>query len=219
VAFFPAGMQPACYRCNKCLLRMHCESITVAAGLRLTHFGCIPVMYVASTSGQGVKAVSKTKWLSSRLANLLLISTLVPVELSSIRAIAQSAIDDVHINPPSTSHVLARTGKMELALNTAVIPPIKVDVDLVLVPVTITDPQERLILGLREKNFEVFEGKSRQEIRHFSAEDAPVSLGVIFDMSGSMNTKIDRAREAGAGHAWRSERFGAVSGTAANPAW
>jgi Ca-activated chloride channel family protein len=109
---------------------------------------------------------------------------------------AQSAIDDVHINPPSTPHVLARAGKMELALNTAVIPPIKVDVDLVLVPVTITDPQERLILGLREKNFEVFEGKSRQEIRHFSAEDAPVSLGVIFDMSGSMNTKIDRAREA-----------------------
>jgi len=84
---------------------------------------------------------------------------------------------------------------MELALNTHTT-PIKVDVDLVLVPVTITDPQERLVTGLREKNFEVFEGKSRQEIRHFSSEDAPVSLGVIFDVSGSMNTKIDRAREA-----------------------
>jgi len=84
---------------------------------------------------------------------------------------------------------------MELALNTHTA-PIKVDVDLVLVPVTITDPQERLVTGLRERNFQVFEGKNRQEIRHFSSEDAPVSLGVIFDMSGSMNTKIDRAREA-----------------------
>jgi Ca-activated chloride channel family protein len=34
------------------------------------------------------------------------------------------------------------------------------------------------------------------EIRHFSSEDAPVSIGVIFDMSGSMVSKIDRAREA-----------------------
>lgn len=73
---------------------------------------------------------------------------------------------------------------------------IKVDVDLVLVPVTISDTQERLYVGLRQKNFEVFEGKNRQEIRHFSIEDSPISLGVIFDMSGSMNAKIDRAREA-----------------------
>lgn len=84
---------------------------------------------------------------------------------------------------------------MDAALNTHT-SPIKVDVDLVLVPVTITDSQERLVVGLDRKNFEVFEGKNRQEIRHFSMEDAPVSLGVIFDMSGSMNSKIQRAREA-----------------------
>ena len=67
--------------------------------------------------------------------------------------------------------------------------PLKVDVDLVLVPVTITDPLNRLVTGLDKDNFTVFEGKDQQEIKHFSSEDAPVSLGVIFDMSGSMNDK------------------------------
>src|SRR5205823_3958149 len=74
--------------------------------------------------------------------------------------------------------------------------PIKKDVDLVLVPVTITDPMNRLVTGLDQQNFAVYEGKDAQEIRHFSSEDAPVSLGVIFDMSGSMSSKIERAREA-----------------------
>jgi Ca-activated chloride channel family protein len=74
--------------------------------------------------------------------------------------------------------------------------PLKVDVDLVLVPVTITDPMNRLVTGLDRDNFALFEGKDQQEIKHFSSEDAPVSLGVIFDMSGSMSSKIERAREA-----------------------
>src|SRR5207248_8193360 len=47
-----------------------------------------------------------------------------------------------------------------------------------------------------KENFNVFEGKEAQEIKHFFSEDAPVSLGVIFDMSGSMSSKIERAREA-----------------------
>jgi Ca-activated chloride channel family protein len=72
----------------------------------------------------------------------------------------------------------------------------KVDVDLVLVPVTITDPMNRLVTGLDKDNFNLFEGKDQQDIKHFSSEDAPVSLGVIFDMSGSMASKIERAREA-----------------------
>ena len=68
--------------------------------------------------------------------------------------------------------------------------------NLVLVPVTITDPMNRLVTGLDKENFQLFEGKDAQEIRHFSSEDAPVSIGVIFDMSGSMVSKIERAREA-----------------------
>jgi Ca-activated chloride channel family protein len=74
--------------------------------------------------------------------------------------------------------------------------PIRVDVDLVLVPVTITDPMNRLVTGLEKENFVLMDNGERQAIQHFSSEDAPISLGVIFDMSGSMSNKIEKAREA-----------------------
>ena len=73
---------------------------------------------------------------------------------------------------------------------------IKVDVNLVLVSVSVVDPLNREVIGLNKENFEVFERKEKQVIRHFSGEDAPISLGVIFDVSGSMADKIDRARDA-----------------------
>ena len=73
---------------------------------------------------------------------------------------------------------------------------LKVDVELVLVPVTITDPLGRIVTGLGREHFAVYENKQQQDIRHLSSEDSPVSLGVIFDSSGSMSSKIDRAREA-----------------------
>jgi Ca-activated chloride channel homolog len=74
--------------------------------------------------------------------------------------------------------------------------PLRKDVDLVLVPVTITDPMNRLVTGLEKENFELTDNGRPQEIRHFSSEDAPISLGVIFDNSGSMADKIDKSREA-----------------------
>ena len=70
------------------------------------------------------------------------------------------------------------------------------DVDLVLVNVTVTDPMNRLVTGLEKDNFQLFEGTESQEIKHFSSEDTPISLGVIFDISGSMKSKIDKSREA-----------------------
>jgi Ca-activated chloride channel family protein len=108
---------------------------------------------------------------------------------------AQSNTDDVHVNP----RVEPLKPKVEQFVDPALrthTKPMKVSVDLVLVPVTITDPMNRLVTGLDKDNFSLYEGKEEQEIRHFSSEDAPVSLGVIFDMSGSMGSKIDRAREA-----------------------
>ena len=74
--------------------------------------------------------------------------------------------------------------------------PIKVAVELVLIPVTITDPLNRLVTGLDKENFSILEGKDPQEIKNFSSEDAPVSIGVIFDVSGSMSSKIEKSREA-----------------------
>jgi Ca-activated chloride channel family protein len=73
---------------------------------------------------------------------------------------------------------------------------IRSDVDLALVNVTVTDPFNRLVTGLDQDNFRVFEDNSEQEIITFSSEDVPISIGVIFDFSGSMANKIDKAREA-----------------------
>lgn len=104
-------------------------------------------------------------------------------------------VEDVHVAPRAKPAEIPKDQVVDAALQTHT-KPIKMDVDLVLVPVTITDPMNRLVTGLDKENFTVFEGKDQQEIRHFSSEDAPVSLGIIFDMSGSMSSKIDRARDA-----------------------
>jgi Ca-activated chloride channel family protein len=74
--------------------------------------------------------------------------------------------------------------------------PIQVDVNLVLVPVTVTDPMNRLVTGLEKDNFQLYDGSQAQLIRHFSSEDEPISLGVIFDLSGSMHDKIDKSKQA-----------------------
>jgi Ca-activated chloride channel family protein len=113
-------------------------------------------------------------------------------------AFGQTDVNDVHVtprevakpDPPKPDLVPSTTGL------TARVRPMKVDVDLVLVPVTITDPMNRLVTGLDKENFQLYEGNSTQEIRTFSSEDAPVSLGVIFDSSGSMASKMDRAKDA-----------------------
>jgi Ca-activated chloride channel family protein len=70
------------------------------------------------------------------------------------------------------------------------------DVDLALVNITVTDPYNRLVTGLDTDNFRVFEDSVEQELVTFSAEDVPISIGVIFDFSGSMANKVAKAREA-----------------------
>jgi Ca-activated chloride channel family protein len=72
----------------------------------------------------------------------------------------------------------------------------RVDVNLVLVPVTVTDPLNRLVTGLERQDFFVYENNALQKLKSFSAEDAPVSIGIIFDLSGSMTDKINRARNS-----------------------
>ncbi len=73
---------------------------------------------------------------------------------------------------------------------------IRVDVNLVLVPLTVTDPLNRLVTGLDKENFFLFENNNQQTIKTFSSEDAPVSIGVIMDLSGSMANKVIRSRES-----------------------
>ena len=73
---------------------------------------------------------------------------------------------------------------------------IQVEVNVALVNVTVTDPFDRLVTGLEKENFRVFEDGVEQEVVSFSSEDVPISIGVVFDMSGSMSDKVDKARQA-----------------------
>jgi len=68
--------------------------------------------------------------------------------------------------------------------------------DVVSLTVTVTDRSNRLVTGLDRFNFEVYEDKVKQEISFFTDEDDPVDLGIVFDVSGSMKGKLDRARDA-----------------------
>jgi len=73
---------------------------------------------------------------------------------------------------------------------------IQVNVNLVLVPVSVTDPKNRIVTGLEKENFFVSEDNVLQTIQSFSTDDAPVTIGIIFDLSGSMQSKFLRARKA-----------------------
>jgi VWFA-related protein len=73
---------------------------------------------------------------------------------------------------------------------------IRVDSTLVLIPVTVTDPMNRFVTGLEKENFKIFEDHKEQDLSQFSSEDAPLSVGVVFDCSGSMGSKLDKSRQA-----------------------
>ncbi|HEV8524150.1 MAG TPA: VWA domain-containing protein [Terriglobales bacterium] len=131
--------------------------------------------------------------MGKQVLRLLFVSA-VFVLCTILAAWAQGGDQDVHVLPRvKTPEKASQPSDPALRTHTK---PIQVEVDLVLVPVTITDPLNRLVTGLEKDNFEIYEEKVQQQIRHFSSEDVPITLGVIFDISGSMGNKIEKAREA-----------------------
>jgi Ca-activated chloride channel family protein len=122
---------------------------------------------------------------------------------------AQDPLNDVHVEPKppaATTPVTPADPKAQpatpaplegkKALSARPNERMRVDVNLVLVPVTVTDPLNRLVTGLERQDFFVYENNALQKLKSFSAEDAPVSIGIIFDLSGSMTDKINRARNS-----------------------
>jgi Ca-activated chloride channel homolog len=125
---------------------------------------------------------------SLQINGLLLFAVLVLVLPSS--AIAQSS-DDVHITPREKS--AASTGGSDLAVR---MKPLRVDVNLVLVPVTVTDVKNQSVTDLAKENFRLFEGEEEQKIQDFFAQDARISVGLLVDLSSSMGNKIDAVHQA-----------------------
>jgi Ca-activated chloride channel family protein len=142
----------------------------------------------------------KLKKLGSRLWLCVLAAALL-----AARAPAQDdPLNKVHVPPPAAAtpsgaepagaEAPAATGPDALKIHPGA--RIRMNVDLVLVPVTITDPMNRLVTGLDQPDFQLYENNSPQKITSFASEDAPVSIGIIFDLSGSMTSKLIRARES-----------------------
>lgn len=102
---------------------------------------------------------------------------------SQSRAEAQ----EVHIQPRTHLTGPATTGSAER---------LRVDSDLVLIPVVVTDQQDRSVTGLGREYFRLWDQKTEQTISHFTAEDTPVSIGLVFDCSRSMADKLTRSRAA-----------------------
>jgi len=75
-------------------------------------------------------------------------------------------------------------------------PDFRLESDLVLIPVSVTDSRNHAVTGLGREAFRVFEDKKEQTVVQFVREDAPLSVGIVFDSSESMTGKLDKSREA-----------------------
>ncbi len=130
---------------------------------------------------------------------------------AGLRGQTPEPLDQVHVQPPAPSATPAPAPKPgekaekplegPAALKARPNESIRVDVNLTLIPLTVTDPMNRLVTGLERNNFYLYEKgtvgpEQLQQIKTFSTEDAPVSLGIILDLSGSMTNKFNRSKQS-----------------------
>jgi Ca-activated chloride channel family protein len=85
---------------------------------------------------------------------------------------------------------------LALLLGVLMLGQVRIDVDQVLLHVSVTDMSSRYVTGLTQADFQLWEDKIEQEIQYFGTDDSPLSLGIIFDVSGSMGDKLEAARAA-----------------------
>ena len=150
-----------------------------------------------STNPQTLSAVASTRRITLRLSSLL---AFVAIFAAITFAQGTGDLTDVHITPRAKAEPANAVASPDVSTPSVGLKTtnrqFKVDVNLVLVPVTVTDPMNRLVTGLERENFILSEANLGQQIRSFSSEDAPLSLGVIFDLSGSMGNKLEKSKQA-----------------------
>lgn len=74
--------------------------------------------------------------------------------------------------------------------------PVRIGTNLVSLTVSVTDAYGRFVTGLSKDHFEIFDEKVKQQIEFFSDADAPISVGIVYDVSGSMKERINRSVRA-----------------------
>lgn len=109
-------------------------------------------------------------------------SALAVLALFSAFALSQTIPENAQTEPPDLQH--------------GEVPTFRAHTDLVLIPVTVTDNLNRFVLGLQKEDFQLFEDGVEQNVSLFSGEDAPLSVGLVFDKSGSMAYKLGSSRDA-----------------------
>lgn len=98
------------------------------------------------------------------------------------------------------AHALALPGQTRVAIEPRPVvpqhrrPDLRVDANLVLVPVSVVDSQNQPVAGLSASTFRVFDDGKEQSISRFAMEDMPISMGIVFDSSASMVTKVEYAK-------------------------
>jgi VWFA-related protein len=73
--------------------------------------------------------------------------------------------------------------------------------DLVALNVTVTDAAGRLVPGLEQTAFQVFEDGVAQTVTNFTRDPQPIALALLLDSSVSMESKLKTAQEAAIGFA------------------
>ena len=170
----------------------------------LSHFGVEKRGFLAGVSDHRNSFV-RPSWTAGPAVPIL-VSMVVALVLTVSAGAQDDPLNKVHVPPPSTPSGAPGAGAPAGAEPAPVTGPaatkarpgamIRMNVDMVLVPITVTDPMNRLVTGLEKEDFQIYENNGQQSIRSFASEDAPVSIGIIFDLSGSMTSKLIRARES-----------------------
>jgi Ca-activated chloride channel homolog len=105
-----------------------------------------------------------------------------------------SAQTPVHITPATSVEDPAGPSNSDPGAYRA--KPMRLDVDIVLVPVTVVDAANHPVITLEKNNFRLFESGRQQHLRYFSTEDSPISIGILLDLSFSMKEKMETTRLA-----------------------
>jgi len=145
-------------------------------------------------SGFAISRASPAPAARGRLIRLIL-------SLGVLATWVSGAEDKAAPSPPNTDAQVTITPRASTKPQQEQLIPrssIRIETQLVLVPVTVTDPLNRFVTGLEKQHFRIFEDKVEQKITQFSAEDAPLSVGLVFDTSGSMGPKLTKSRQAAA---------------------
>jgi len=120
--------------------------------------------------------------------------------LFSISFAPAQSIEDVHVVPRRTVQPEQPKAELQSAADSESLytwaRPFRVNSDLVLVPVTVTDARQRPVMQLSKQDFALYEDEKLQQIKYFAVETEPVSVALLVDVSKSMTDKIETERAA-----------------------